>query len=286
MQTRGRDMASLAAIVIVALALAVWYAWWRQSRNGKANSLLAAALTVEEAPVVAPTAPAPGSPIPVQQAGTYATEQAKLEAALPQLLKAADAYPGTDAGIAARYHAAGALAALADIQGRTALSGSHRQSREPRLRTNGEADSRTSRFSGACDSAIKIYRDATTDTQSRLPLDGVLMQRRARRGKKNEAAHAFTRGRGVPQSYTRLTLAARWKRRRRDNLSGRSGLPRRQTASRHSTGDAHWFDPARCAAWDEHDIASRGWWTRPIVILRRPASTRQPGRTGEHGPRR
>ena len=56
--------------------------------------------------------PAPGSPIPVQQAGTYATEQAKLEAALPELLKAADAYPNTDAGITARYHAAGVLAGL------------------------------------------------------------------------------------------------------------------------------------------------------------------------------
>ena len=78
----------------------------------KANALLASALTVEEAPVIAPSAPAPGSPIPVQQAGTYPTEQAKLEAALPALMKAADAYPNTDAGITARYHAAGALAAL------------------------------------------------------------------------------------------------------------------------------------------------------------------------------
>ena len=33
--------------------------------------LLAEALAVEEAPVIAPTAPAPGSPLPVQQAGTF-----------------------------------------------------------------------------------------------------------------------------------------------------------------------------------------------------------------------
>ena len=210
MQTRGRDMASLAAIVIVALLLAGGYAWWRQSRNGKANSLLAAALTVEEAPVVAPTAPAPGSPIPVQQAGTYATEQAKLEAALPQLMKAADAYPGTDAGIAARYHAAGALASL----GR--YTEAEQRYQEVIDKAGSRVYGRTAKLGlanvqvlqGKYDSAIKIYQDATTDTQSQLPLDGVLMQLgRAymKAGKKNEAAHAFTR---VVEEFPQSVYAA------------------------------------------------------------------------------
>ncbi len=210
MQTRGRDMASLAAIVIVALLLAGGYAWWRESRNGKANSLLASALTVEEAPVVAPTAPAPGSPIPVQQAGTYATEQAKLEAALPQLMKAADAYPGTDAGIAARYHAAGALASL----GR--YTEAEQRYQEVIDKAGSRVYGRTAKLGlanvqvlqGKYDSAIKIYQDATTDTQSQLPLDGVLMQLgRAymKAGKKNEAAHAFTR---VVEEFPQSVYAA------------------------------------------------------------------------------
>jgi len=210
METRGRDMASLAAIVIVALALAAGYGWWRQSRNGKANSLLASALTVEEAPVVAPTAPAPGSPIPVQQAGTYATEQAKLEAALPQLMKAADAYPGTDAGIAARYHAAGALASL----GR--YTEAEQRYQEVIDKAGSRVYGRTAKLGlanvqvlqGKYDSAIKIYQDATTDTQSQLPLDGVLMQLgRAymKAGKKNEAAHAFTR---VVEEFPQSVYAA------------------------------------------------------------------------------
>jgi TolA-binding protein len=210
MQTRGRDMASLAVIVIVALALAAGYAWWRQSRNGKANSLLAAALTVEEAPVVAATAPAPGSPIPVQQPGTYATEQAKLEAALPPLMKAADAYPATDAGIAARYHAAGALASL----GRYAEAEQRYQ--EVIDKAGSRVYGRTAKLGlanvqvlqGKYDSAIKIYQDATTDTQSQLPLDGVLMQLgRAymKAGKKNEAAHAFTR---VVEEFPQSAYAA------------------------------------------------------------------------------
>jgi len=197
-QTRGGDFASLGVILVLAILLAGGYGWWRQSRNGKANTLLAAALSVEEAPVIAPTAPAPGSPIPVQQPGTYPNEQAKLEAALPPLMKAADAYPSTDAGVAARYHAAGVLASL----GRYAEAEQRYQ--EVVDKAGGRVYGRTAKLGladvqvlqGKYDNAIKIYQEATTDPKSQLPLDGVLMQLgRAymKAGKKNEAAHAFTR---------------------------------------------------------------------------------------------
>ena len=66
------------------------------STAGRGTELLATALAVYEAPVVPVAAPAPGSPAPVQQPGTYATEQAKLEAALPKFIEAADKYPSTD----------------------------------------------------------------------------------------------------------------------------------------------------------------------------------------------
>ena len=198
MQTRGRDIARIVVVVLAAVALAAGYAWWRQSRNAKANAVLAEALAVEEAPVIAPAAPAPGSPIPVQQPGTFATEEAKLEAALPKLMKAADAYPNTEAGITARYHAASVLATL----GRYAEAGQRYQAvidkagnslygRTARL---GLADVLVSQ--GKYDSAIKIYQEVSTDAKSTLPIDGVLMQLgRAymKAGKKNEAAHAFTR---------------------------------------------------------------------------------------------
>ncbi len=210
MQTRGRDMATLAIVFIAAIALAGGYAWWRQSRNAKANTLLASALVAEEAPVVAPSAPAPGSPIPVQQPGTYATEQAKLEAALPQLLKAADAYPSSDAGITARYHAASTLAAL----GRYAEAEKHYQ--EVVDKAGGRVYGRTAKLGladvqvlqGKYDSAIKIYQEATTDSKSQLPIDGVLMQLgRAylKAGRKNEAAHAFTR---VVEEFPQSAYAA------------------------------------------------------------------------------
>jgi TolA-binding protein len=198
MQTRGRDIATIVVVVIAAVALAAGYAWWRHSRNAKANVLLAEALAVEGAPVIAPVAPAPGSPIPVQQPGTFATEQAKLEAASPKLMKAADAYPNTEAGITARYHAASVLAALgryAEAEQRYQevidKAGNTLYGRTARL---GLADVLVSE--GKYDSAIKIYQEVSTDTKSTLPIDGVLMQLgRAymKAGKKNEAAHAFTR---------------------------------------------------------------------------------------------
>jgi len=61
---------------------------------------------------------------------------------------------------------------------------------------------------GKYDSAIKIYQEATTDPKSQLPLDGVLMQLgRAymKAGKKNEAAHAFTR---VVEEFPQSAYAA------------------------------------------------------------------------------
>ena len=198
MQTRGRDIATIVVVVIAAVALAAGYAWWRQSRNAKANALLAEALAVEEAPVIAPAAPAPGSPIPVQQPGTFATEQAKLEAASPKLMKAADAYPNTEAGITARYHAASILASL----GRYAEA--EQRYREVIDKAGNSLYGRTGKLGladmlvaqGKYDDAIKIYQEVSTDTKSQLPIDGVLMQLgRAymKAGKKNEAAHAFTR---------------------------------------------------------------------------------------------
>jgi TolA-binding protein len=198
MAARGRDMGLLVGVVIAALLLAGGYAWWRQSRNEKASALLAQGLAIEEAPVVTPSAPAPGSPMPVQQAGTYPTEQAKLENALPRLQQAADAYPNTDAGITARYHLAAALASL----GRYAEA--EQRYMEVADKAGGKLYARTARLGladaqvaqGKYDDAIKIYQDLSTDKNSQLPIDGVLMQLgRAykKAGKKNEAAHAFTR---------------------------------------------------------------------------------------------
>ena len=197
--SRQNDIVRVVVIAVVLLALVGGFTWWRQAQYGKASAALAAGLAVFEAPVIVPAAPAPGSPVPVQQAGTFQTEQAKLEAALPKLMSAADQYPSQQAGIAARYYAASALASL----GRFAEAEQRYQevvdkagssliySRTGRL---GLADAQAAQ--GKFDQAIEIYRAISTDTNSTLPVDGVLMslgRTYARAGRPEEAVRAFSR---------------------------------------------------------------------------------------------
>ena len=105
----------MAAIVIVGGGV-LGYMAWRNSTDNKARAMLAEAMVIEEARVM-PPGPPPGTTndptaIGGQQPGTYPTEKAKLEAALPKFQAAADAYPSHDAGLTARYHAAKALVSL------------------------------------------------------------------------------------------------------------------------------------------------------------------------------
>ena len=143
-------------------------------------------------------APTPGGAPPVQQPGTYLTEQSKLEAALPKFIEAADRYPSTQAGIVARYHAAAILARLGRFgeaeqrfQEVVAKAGTSLYARTGRL---GLAEAQVAQKK--YDNAITIYTEMSRDTSSQLPVDGVLMQLGracARAGRKEEAVRAFTR---------------------------------------------------------------------------------------------
>ncbi len=198
METRSRDVARLVVAILVIGAVIVGYSWWRQSRNSRATSSLAQGLAIFEAPVVTPTAPAPGSPMPVQQAGTFQTEQAKFEAALPKLMETADQYPSADAGLTARYYAASALASLGRypeaeqrFQEVADQAGSKIYGRTARL---GQADAQVAQ--GKYDSAIAIYKELATSAKDHIPADGVLMalgRASVRAGKKEEATRAFQR---------------------------------------------------------------------------------------------
>jgi TolA-binding protein len=198
LETRQRDIVTVVLVAVVALALVAGYAWWRSASNARANSALAAALAVYEAPVVPPAAPTPGSAPPLPQPGTFQTQQAKLEAALPKFIEAADKYPNSDAGITARYHAAGVLAGLGrypEAEQRfkevSDKAGSSIYGRTAKL---GLAESQIAQ--GKYDPAIAIYTDLSRDTASQIPLDSVLMQlgrAYVRAGKKEEAIRAFNR---------------------------------------------------------------------------------------------
>ena len=201
LEQRKRDITVMGAVIVVLLLGVGAYVVWAQSRDANANAMLADALAIYEAPVVTESQlpkPAPGSPLPTQPVGTYPSEKAKLEAALPKLLETADRYPSTDAGITARYTAASALATLgrhqeaeqrfqeiADRAGRSIYGHTAKL---------GVADAQVAQ--GKYDSAINIYTEISRDPNSQIPVDGVLMQlgrAYARAGRKEEAAGAFNR---------------------------------------------------------------------------------------------
>ena len=196
---RPREVASIAiAVTVVALIVGGFFAW-KASRDGKATTLLASALAVVEAQVVAPPPPAPGSPPPIQPPGTYRTDRERLEAALPLLQRAADAYPNTDAGITARYRLAAALSELgrfAEAEQRyqevVQKAGAKNIYHHTARLGIGEAQL----AQGKGDAAVTTFKDLSTDTTSTLPVDGILMQLgRASlvAGKKDDATRAFTR---------------------------------------------------------------------------------------------
>ena len=191
---------TFAVVAVVALLVVVGgYCTYRTSRNNKATTLLAAALAVAEAPVVAPPPPAPGSAPPIQAPGTYKTERDRAEAALPRLQAAADAYPNTDAGITARFRLAATLAEL----GRHAEA-EQRYQEVVQKTSSSDIYHYTARLGvgeaqlaqGKAADATATFQALATDTNSQLPVDGVLMQLgRAAvvAGKKDDATRAFNR---------------------------------------------------------------------------------------------
>jgi TolA-binding protein len=198
-ETRGRDIAMIGVVVVAVLLLAGGYSWWRQAQHNRASTALASALAVHEAPVVAPVAPEPGSPMPTPQPGTFETGAARAEAALPLFLDAADRFPTTTPGVAARFHAAGLLASLgrfAEAQQRyeEVIQHASRDSIYGRTARLGLADVLVAQ--GQYDNAIAVYNELSRDSGSPIPLDGVLMQlgrAQAKAGHRDEAARTFNR---------------------------------------------------------------------------------------------
>ena len=201
---RHRRTITIATVAILVITVALGGYWiWRERANQQAGDALASAMIILEAPVVPAadatpaadgTTPAPPPAAP----GTFTTEKARLEAALPKLTAAADAHPSTAAGIAARYHAAATLALL----------GRHTEA-EQRYKEVIERDSKglygnmarlglaeVQARAGNYDSAITAWRDLTTRTDAEIPVDGALMQlgrTYVMAGRTADAVQTFTR---------------------------------------------------------------------------------------------
>jgi len=195
----GREIGFAIVGLLVVAAVSGGYFIWRGRTEAAGGALLAEALTIAEAPVVPPAPPPqPGATPPAPPPNSYPTEQAKLEAALPKFLDVVGRYPSTDAGLTARYQAACILAELgraaeAQVKYQEVIdrdsSGIYGQMARLGLANLEVAG-------GQFDRAITIYKELTADRETRLPLDGILMQlghAYARAGKTSDARQTFTR---------------------------------------------------------------------------------------------
>jgi TolA-binding protein len=175
------------AVVLVLVAAIGYWAWTTRSEN-RAQTLLGDAIVIMQAPVEEPK---PGAkPTPTG----YATVQARAEAALAKFAEVYNSYPSTDAGIAARYYAASALAML----GRHAEAAARFQETVDRAGENSfygrmarlgvvEANAQAKKFDEAITAAQALVNNTNDDT---MPRDALLMELgrvQAAAGKKAEA---------------------------------------------------------------------------------------------------
>ncbi|OFW03635.1 MAG: hypothetical protein A3I61_01635 [Acidobacteria bacterium RIFCSPLOWO2_02_FULL_68_18] len=173
----------LLAVIVVAGAVGGTIAWRRQSES-RAEQLLGEAMVAFNARVVPVTAAAaePGE-VPaaatIGATGTFPTVAAKLNAALPKLKAAADAYPDSEAGVTARYHYASSLAALGrhDEAVKTfdeVVARAGDGSLYSRMARLGKAD--TLVRAGKHEAAIATWKELASSTDEALPKDAILME--------------------------------------------------------------------------------------------------------------
>lgn len=198
LEQNRKTILTVAGVALVAACIWGGYSFYSAQQEAKAGALLAQALVVLEAQVAPPIAPAPGQPALPPAPGTYPSENARLEAALPKLLAAADAYPNTQAGISARFQAAAALMALGKMadarkqyEAVKAADGRGLYGRMARLAI-AELDIKARQF----EPAIATLRELSLDARGDLPVDAILVQLAqayVAAGKKVEAQQALQR---------------------------------------------------------------------------------------------
>jgi TolA-binding protein len=170
-----RSTLGLAAGVAVLLLIAGlgYWAWTTRSHN-RAQTMLGDAIVIMQAPVEDPK---PGAKPGVTG---YPTVQARAEAALAKFAEVYNAYPSTDAGIAARYHAASALALLgrhpeAAARFQETVDRAGQNSFYGRMASLGvvETNSQAKKYDEAIAAAQALVNNTADDT---IPRDALLME--------------------------------------------------------------------------------------------------------------
>jgi predicted negative regulator of RcsB-dependent stress response len=211
---RGRQTTSVITAVVVVGAIALGYVAWRDRVNSRADAMLAEAMTVAETRVGAPIAP--GTP----GAGpSFPSETLRAQAALEKFKAAADAYPSSGSGIAARYQQAAIAMALGNAADAAAAyqqvidrAGDGIYGQMARLGL-AEAQARA----GQHDQAISALRALVDRNTGPLPVDAILMrlgQAYLEAGKRADAQQAFTR---IVEEFPQSTFSTD-ARRELDNL--------------------------------------------------------------------
>ena len=194
LERQRRTVTAIAVAAVVVLVAGLGYYAWHSRVESRAHTLLAEALVVDEARIGPP--PTPGSPAPGGL--SFPTLRARNQAALTKYKVAADEFPGTDAGIFARYRQASTYMALGEAKGAVDAyqqvidrAGDSLYGQMARL---GLAEAQAQ--SGAIDQAIATYTAMAQRKDGPIPVDGVLL-RLARTyldaGKTADAEKAFTR---------------------------------------------------------------------------------------------
>lgn len=200
---KSQVVLGVVAVVVVAAGIGL-YAVLSGRTDTRGEDLLAEAKVALNAPVVPLSAQAGGDDGSLPAAatlgatGSFATQEAKLEAALPKVKAAADAYPDSPAGIEARYHYAAALAGLgrheeAVAQFDQVIERAGTGSLYGRMAAFGKAD--TQARAGQVDAAIASWKALADSGDASLPKDAILMELgRAYQAKGNveEARKTFT----------------------------------------------------------------------------------------------
>ncbi len=200
-EPRERMLKNLGIAAAVLLVAGVGYGFWSEWSSSRGQEELAEAMVALNAEVVpAGVEGAEGLPAAasLNATGTFSTEADYLNAAIPKLKAAADAYPGSDAGIQARYHLAGALVTLGKhSEAIAAFDEVIRRAGENTLygRTSllGKAEAQAQ--AGQLDTAIDTLKTLAAKNDEDLPADAILMQLArayAQKGNKDEARKTFT----------------------------------------------------------------------------------------------
>lgn len=201
-EENGRRLTSAVVAVVVVGAAVFGFLSYRNREQARGQELLAQATVVLNTAVVPVTAETKPGDAPAAASigakGTFSTETQKLNAAVPKLRAAADAYPETAAGMQARYHLAASLAALgqqkeAIAQFDEVVRRAGTSSLYGRMAQLGRADAQLA--SGQTDAAITTWKELAARKDANLPEDAILMQLgRAYQAKGNaaEAKKTFT----------------------------------------------------------------------------------------------